>query len=404
MSSPGDDARGADVGLLTPVSAGTAAEGLTDDQAVVTSMLRVETALLRALVRTGVLPAGAGSAADAVAAVSAEDVPARDLALAAVRAGNPTVALVQRLRSLVGDEHARWVHHGTTSQDIVDTALMLVATDVARRAGSDLLRLADSLAELADDSRDVPLVARTLTQQAMPTTLGMRVAGWLAGVDDAVEAVRSCTTLPVSLGGPVGTAAAYGSRGPEVLEAFADELGQRTPVVSWHARRTPVLEVAAAMTVAGQSCGKIAADLLVMCQTEVAEAHETDGGPSSAMAHKANPVRSLLVATAARQLPALSAALAGSAAPEQERPAGAWHAEWQPLRTLLRLAGAAAERTADLVPGVRFDRVSMRRNLDQLVSDVGADAAWVDVHTAAVGLWIDRVLAQHKEVTRERSR
>lgn len=404
MSSPGDEARGADVGLLTPVSAGTAAESLTDDQAVVAAMLRAEAALLRALVKVGVAPAEAGAAAAAVAAVTEADVPARRLAVEAVPAGNPTIALVRRLRELVGEENARWVHFGATSQDIVDTALMLVAGDVATRAESDLLRLADKLARITEESRDVPMVARTLTQQAMPTTLAMRVSGWLAGVHDAAEVVRGCTTLPVSLGGPVGTAAAYGARGPAVLEAFAEELGQHAPVSSWHTRRTPIVVLTRAMTVAVESCGKIAADVLVMSQSEVGEARESSGGPSSAMAHKANPVRSVLVAAAARQVPHLAAVVAGSAAPEQERPAGAWHAEWQPLRTLLRLAGAAAERTADLADDVRFDPASMRHNLHRLVADLGQDESWVQEQTHHLGVWIDRVLAQHKEVARDRGR
>jgi 3-carboxy-cis,cis-muconate cycloisomerase len=404
MSSPGDEPRGADVGLLTPVSAGTAAEVLTDDRAVVTAMLRAEAALLRALVRAGVAPGETGAAADAVAAVTEADVPARELAVEAVRAGNPTVALVRRLRALVGEEHARWVHFGSTSQDILDTALMLVASEVARRAEADLLRVADALARRIDESRDVMAVARTLTQQAMPTTLAMRLSGWLAGIHDAVDKVSACTAPPVSLGGPVGTAAAYGARGPAVLEAFAEELGLRAAVSSWHTRRTPMVDLTTAMTVAVESCGKIAADVLVMSQSEVGEAREASGGPSSAMAHKANPAQSVLVAAAARQLPGAAAVLMGSAAPEQERPAGAWHAEWQPLRTMLRLAGATAERTADLVTDVRFDHAAMRRNLDQLVAGLGEDEAWERAQTDHLGVWIDRVLAQHKEVARERDR
>jgi 3-carboxy-cis,cis-muconate cycloisomerase len=226
----------------------------------------------------------------------------------------------------------------------------------------------------------------------------MRAAGWLAGVHDAVRTVRTCTTLPVSLGGPVGTAAGYGDRGPAVLEAYAEALGQRAAVSSWHTRRTPVVGLSTAMTITGEVCGKIAADLLLMSQTEVGEAREPTAGPSSAMAHKANPAQSVLVASAARQLPALASVLAGSAAAEQDRPAGAWHAEWQPLRLVLRLAGAAAERTAVLLPQVSFDHDAMRRNLDLLVKRVGEDDAWVVAQTAHVDVWIDRVLSQHEEV------
>ncbi len=397
MSSRADDVseQVADVGLLSPVSAGCVAEAVTGDRAVVAAMVRAESALVRALVETKLAP---GSASAAATAIDGAEVDARELALAATEGGNPVIPLVRQLRDVAGEEHASWVHFGATSQDILDTALMLVGSEVAWRVGTDLTRLASTLATLADDTRSVPMVARTLTQQALPTTLGMRAAGWLTGVHDAVRIVRTCTTLPVSLGGPVGTASAYGADGPAVLDAFARLLGQRATVAPWHTRRTPVLGLAGALTVAGAACGKIAADLLVMSQTEVGEAREDTGGPSSAMAHKANPAQSVLVASAARQLPALGSIIGSSGAAELERPAGAWHAEWQPLRNMLRLAGGAVERTADLMETVRFDQDAMRRNLDQLVGSVGEDDTWVTSHVEHVGLWIDRVLAQQKEV------
>ncbi|HET6626635.1 MAG TPA: lyase family protein [Nocardioidaceae bacterium] len=396
MSSRAEDFSDvADVGLLSPVSAGTVAEAVTGDRAVVAAMVRAEAALVRALVETKLAPDGAAAAARAI---DGADPDPRALALAATEGGNPVIPLVEHLRAAAGRDNARWVHFGTTSQDILDTALMLVASEVAWRIISDLTRLAGTLARLAEETRSVPLVARTLTQQALPTTLGLRVSGWLAGVHDAVRVVRTCTALPVSLGGPVGTGSAYGADGPAVVEAFARILGQRAPVASWHTRRTPMIGLATALTVAGAACGKIAADLLVMSQTEVGEAREGTGGSSSAMAHKANPAQSVLVASAARQLPALGAVIGGSAAAELERPAGAWHAEWQPLRMMLRLAGGAVERTADLVSGVHFDHDAMRRNLDQLVDTVGKDEAWVRAHLEHVDAWIDRVLAQHEEV------
>lgn len=400
--SPGDpagradlDVSPADVGLLSPVSAGTTGEALTGDEAVVGAMVRAEAALLHALAETGLAPDSVRLVAEKVARL---EVDPRRLALDAAAGGNPVIPLVELLRADLGEEHARWVHFGATSQDILDTALMLVASRVARAMEADLTRLAATLATLADRTRAVPMVARTLTQQAMPTTLAMRVSGWLAGVHDAVRMVRTCTTLPVSLGGPVGTAAAYGPDAPAVLEAFAEHLGQRAAVSSWHTRRTPVVGLGTALTVAGAACGKIAADLLVMSQTEIGEAREGSGGPSSAMPHKANPAQSALVAAAARQLPALESVLAGSAVAEQERPAGAWHAEWQPLRTMLRLSAGAVERTAATVVRVRFDHEAMRRNLDRLVETLGHDQAWVDAQTEHVDVWVDRVLSQHEQV------
>jgi 3-carboxy-cis,cis-muconate cycloisomerase len=170
------------------------------------------------------------------------------------------------------------------------------------------------------------------------------------------------------------------------------------PVISWHSRRTPVLALAAALAAVGQACGRIAEDILLMSQTEVGEADDGSAGRSSAMAHKANPTRSVLVASAARQLPGLLATVASSGASASERPAGAWHAEWQPLRTMLRLAGAAAERTVDTVEQVSFDTGAMRRNLDLLVTALGEDQDWVSQQTAHVGVWIDRVLERQETV------
>jgi 3-carboxy-cis,cis-muconate cycloisomerase len=394
MSSRAEDGA-ADVGLLTPVSAGTAVEGLTGDAALVDAMVQAESALLHALAECGLAPESVHAEAERLAEATVDP---RRLALDAVAGGNPVIPLVELLRERVEPEHRRWVHAGATSQDVLDTALMLVAAAAARRAEADLSRLAGTLAGLADRTRSVPVVARTLTQQALPTTLGLRVAGWLAGVHDAVVAVRSCTMLPVSLSGPAGTASTYGSAGPQVVDAFAKRLGQRAPVAPWHTRRGPVLALSAALTTAVGACGKIAADVLVMSQTEVGEAREGRAGPSSSMAHKANPAQSVLVAAAGRQLPALASVLGACAAAEQERPAGAWHAEWQPLRTMLRLTGGAAERTADLVAGLELDEQAMRRNLDHLVAALGEKPSWVASQVGHVDVWIDRVLRRHEEV------
>ncbi|HET6698125.1 MAG TPA: lyase family protein [Nocardioidaceae bacterium] len=393
-------AEAADFGLLTPATAGTAAEALTGDAAVLTALVRAEAALLRAQVSVGLLPAAGAVVADRVEAARATLDP-RALALAAPAGGNPVIPLVAALREAVAGERpeeAGWIHRGATSQDVLDTALVLVTESVLERVEHDLQRLAGLLAGLVQAHRDTPMVARTLTQQALPSTLGLRLAGWLAGVHDALETVRSCRPLPASLSGPVGSASAFAAQGPAVLSAYAGELGLAVPVLGWHTRRHPVLAVGAALGEAGGACGKIAADVLVMAQTEVGEARESVGGTSSSMSHKANPVLSVLVSSAARQLAPLGSVLVASAAAEQERPAGAWHAEWQPLRGMLRLAGAAAEHTAGLVGGVAFDEAALRRNLDRLVEALGKDEPWVAGHTQAAGPWVDRVLAQHREV------
>ena len=376
----------ADAGLLSPVQVGTLAEALTSDRAVAEAMVAVEASLRRALREHGRGPTGPEST---------PELDVRHLAREAVQPGNPTVPLVSVLREGLSGEEAAAVHHGATSQDVVDSALMLVATSVLHRIEDGLVDLAHRLAGLAAEHRGTPCVARTLTQQAMPTTLGFRVAGWLDGVLDALESVRSCLPLPVSLGGPVGTAAAYGSAGPAVAAALAEGLGLAAPAISWHTNRAPVLRLAGCLTEVGNACGRIAADLLLLSQTEIGEADDGSAGRSSAMAHKANPTRSVLVASAARQLPGLLATVASSGASPSERPPGAWHAEWEPLRTMLRLAGAAVERTTATAGQVSFDTEAMRRNLGILLEALDQGDAWAGEQTAHVGVWIDRVLERH---------
>jgi 3-carboxy-cis,cis-muconate cycloisomerase len=183
-----------------------------------------------------------------------------------------------------------------------------------------------------------------------------------------------------------------------VVDAVAAAVDLAAPVLSWHGRRTPVLGLAAALAAVGEACGRICADLLLMSQSEVGEADDGSGGASSAMAHKSNPTRSVLVAAAVRQLPPLLASVAWSGASASERPPGAWHAEWQPLRTMLRLAGAAAERTAEVVEDVTFDAEAMATHLDRLAGAVDEGPDWVAASTAHVGVWIDRVLTEHQEV------
>lgn len=393
MSSRADADSVADVGLLTPVAAGTVGERLTSDRAVVAAMVRFESALLRVLVQQDIAPAAATAVADAIAAT---DVDPRALALAATVDGAPVLPLVERLRAGASDEVRPWIHFGATTQDVIDTALMLVAQDGLRQVDSDLSRLAATLADLVREHRDLPLVARTLTQHAMPTTLGMRIAGWLSGVHDAVDAIRAAPTPPVSLGGPVGTAAAYGADGPAVVAALAAELDLAAPTVSWHTRRTPIATIVHTLLATGAACGKIAADVLVMSQSELGEVREAEGGRSSAMSHKANPAQSVLIAAAARELAPLASVVQASAVADSERPAGAWHAEWQSLRWLLRLGSATAERTAAMAAGLRFDHAAMARNLGQLAAAVDADESWVATQTESTGAWIDRVLARHE--------
>lgn len=368
----------ADHGLLSPGTAGSAVEAATGDTAYLQAMLDAEAALTRALARIGQAP---DAAAEAVgAAARAADFDVRDLALRARSAGNPVVPLVADLTRAVAlrdSGAATLVHRGATSQDILDTAAMLVARRALEPVLADLDRAAGALAGLAAAHRGTPMPGRTLTQHAVPTTFGLKAAGWRALVLDArdrLAAVRE--SLPAQLGGAAGTLAAFhafaepggppsgeGDVGLRLVAAYASETGLAEPALPWHTLRTPVADLGAALGFAGGALGKAAADVLVLSRTEIGEASEGSGGGSSAMPHKSNPVRATLIAAAARQVPALVSVLTGALAAEDERPAGAWHAEWQALRHALRLVGGAARDAAELAEGLRVHPVRMREHL-----------------------------------------
>ncbi|MGH3355518.1 MAG: lyase family protein, partial [Nocardioidaceae bacterium] len=279
--------------------AGTPVERLTSDRALLDAMVATESALVAALADTGLVTrVVADVVADTCGRLERDRGYIDDLALRGGTGGNPAIPLVEDLRERVAatdPDAVPAVHRGATSQDVVDTALMLVARGALERLAGDLRAAAGDAATLAETHRSTVAVGRTLTQQALPTTFGFRVAGWLTGLTDAVRRVESVReSLPVQLGGPVGTTAAYAHAGPAVVDALAARLGLSTPVLSWHTRRTPVVDVGHALVVATGAVGKVAADVLVMSQTEIGELTEATGGSSSSMAHKANPAQSVL--------------------------------------------------------------------------------------------------------------
>lgn len=355
-----------DAGLLAPGWAGSPAADATDDRALVRALLDAEAALTRAQAGLGLAPEEAANAVTEAADPARFD--ASSLAERARGGGNPVIPLVADLTQAVGEEHGPYVHRGATSQDILDSALMLVAARALEPLLADLGRAERALARLAAEHRDTAMPGRTLTQHAVPTTFGLKAAGWRALVLDARDrtaAVRSA--LPAQLGGAAGTLAAFGAYGaPDPLAlpaAYARELGLCAPLLPWHTLRTPVADLAGCLAFAAAALGKIAADVLTLSRTEIGELAEGSGGGSSAMPHKANPVRSTLIAAAARRAPQLAATLYGSLAAEDERPAGAWHAEWEPLRDLLRLTGGAARDAAELTEGLQVRPEAMREHL-----------------------------------------
>ncbi|KOG53395.1 3-carboxy-cis,cis-muconate cycloisomerase [Streptomyces griseoflavus] len=367
-----------DDGLLAPGRVGSAVEAATGDAAYVRALLDAEAALTRAQAAVGLAPPAAAEAVTAAARDTGR-YDTRDVAVRARSGGNPVIPLVGALTSAVAErdpDAAAYVHRGATSQDILDTATMLVCSRALAAVLGDLDATATTLARLAAEHRDTPMAGRTLTQHAVPTTFGLKAAGWRGLVLDArdrLAAVRAA--LPAQLGGAAGTLAAFhvfaeadGRKpvpdlGLRLLAAYAAETGLAEPVLPWHTLRTPVADLAGALAHTAGALGKVAADVLSLSRTETGELAEGSGGGSSAMPHKANPVRATLIAATARQVPALAGVLYGSLAAEDERPAGAWHAEWQPLRDALRLVGGAARDAAELATGLRVRTERMRANL-----------------------------------------
>ncbi|MCZ4119907.1 3-carboxy-cis,cis-muconate cycloisomerase [Streptomyces sp. H39-S7] len=364
-----------DHGLLAPGRAGSPAEASTADSAFLRALLDAEAALARAQAAVGHAPVEAARAITAAAGSARFDIGA--IAHRARAGGNPVIPLVADLTAAVPEEFGPYVHRGATSQDIMDTATMLVAARTLDLILVDLHRTERALSALAAHHRNTVMPGRTLTQHAVPTTFGLKAAGWRSLVLDARDRLRTVrASLPAQLGGAAGTLAAFdsyaGRHDPgtavQLTAAYARETGLAVPALPWHTLRTPVADLAAALAFTAGALGKTAADVLTLSRTEIAEVAEGDGGTessggSSAMPHKRNPVRATLVAAAARRAPGLAVTLFAAMVAEDERPAGAWHAEWEPLRDLLRLTGGAARDAAELAEGLRVHAATMRAHL-----------------------------------------
>ncbi|MGN8027635.1 lyase family protein [Microbacterium sp. 22242] len=356
--------------LLSPVTADVQE---ASDRAVALALVNAELALLRAFVAAGVAPESVHEASFAVMREPWFDLDLAALARAAVAGGNPVIPVIPLVRERVAAhdaDAAAWVHRGATSQDILDTALMAMAAGVCSRV-DHLLRSAEgSLLALAQQHQDDPAVARTLTQHAVPTTVGLRVAGWLRALGRARRRLaETAERLPAQLGGAGGTLASFvelfgADVAAELPALFAAQAGLRAPEAPWHTDRWPITELGDALAAVIGAVGMFASDVAQLARTEVGEASVAAGGGSSAMPQKQNPVDAVLIRSAAMRAPGLAAQLHLSAGlAVDERPDGAWHAEWPALQELLRLAVGATARAAALAPGLVLDADRSRANL-----------------------------------------
>jgi 3-carboxy-cis,cis-muconate cycloisomerase len=360
------------------------ADGVFADGNLRSSMLVVESAWAAVLQDAGISP----PAARVYFTELTSEADNEPLARAAERSGNPVVPFVELLRERLrarGDAVAAdWVHRGLTSQDVVDTAMVLECQHAVRLLRQRILTpLVTSVVGLADRHRTTAMTGRTLTQPAVPIRFGAKVAGWLHGVLDAAEDVDRLT-FPVQVGGAAGTLSGVvvltggdTRRALDLVEAFATKL-QLTARAPWHTDRAPLTRIGEAFTRVTAACGRIANDVLTLSRPEIGELTEGDGGGSSTMPQKQNPVLSTLVRRAALAAPShLSLLHLAAADTADERPAGAWHLEWEPLALLARHTLTAVDQTATLVAGLQVDPHRMAANL--------AAAAGVDAERVALG-------------------
>jgi 3-carboxy-cis,cis-muconate cycloisomerase len=334
---------------------------LTSDRAWVQAMLEVEAALARAHAAAGTIPAEHAQLIARVCNVDDFDLAALGEVTAA--SATPVVPLVDALRALAGDA-ADSVHVDATTQDIVDTATMLVAKRSREAILTDAREASEECARLAHAHRRSVMPGRTLLQHARPVTFGLKAAQWMTSLDEAVTLLARWRPA-VQLGGPVGT-------NTGAAEALAGLLDLEAPVLPWHTNRVRIAELGGALGSLGGVAGKIAGDVILLAQTEVAEVREDTPGRSSSMPDKRNPARSIAVVACARRTPGLVATLLSCMDHEHERAAGAWQAEWETLRDLLRLAGGAASGLRTVLGGLDVDVERMREHAGEATADTDA--------------------------------
>jgi 3-carboxy-cis,cis-muconate cycloisomerase len=395
-----DDAAAGGFTLTGPMFAGPDMLAVFSDQAAVRRMLDFEAALARAEAAHGVIPAAAAAPIAACCKVEQLDLPA--LSQAAAAAGNLAIPLVKQLTAAVlrdDAEAGKYVHWGATSQDAIDTGLVLQLRDALDLLDADIAALADALASLARAHRDTTMVGRTWMQHALPTSLGLKAAGCLDAVlrhQQRLKDVRG-RALALQFGGAAGTLASLGGTGTglAVAATLAQELGLALPDLPWHTHRDRVAEVATVLGLLTGTLGKMARDISLLMQTDVGEVAEPSApgrGGSSTMPHKRNPVGCAAALTAAMRVPALVSTMLSGMVQEHERALGGWQAEWDSLPDIVLLASGALRQMRDVAAGLEVDAARMRANLELTHGLIMGEAVML-----ALGAAIGR-MAAHKLV------
>ncbi len=410
--------------LIESLATTPALAALFSDESVLQAMLEFEIALARAEARHGLIPTEAAEVIAAAAVVRNFDISA--LTDAAFRAGTPAIPLVKMLTEQVrksNAEAAGFVHWGATSQDVADSAMSLLLKRAEPILIADLLRLEKALAALSDTHKNSVMLGRTLLQPAPPVTFGLKAAGWLAstrrGRRRLQKAFRSAAVL--QFGGGSGTLASLGDHGIAVAKSLSAELGfANRPAAPWHAQRDNLATLLCAAGVLTGSLGKMARDISLLMQSEIAEAAEPGGdsrGGSSTMPHKCNPTACALTLAASHRVPGLVASFLSAMSQEHERGLGGWHAEWPIVAVVVQSTGVAIASMAEVAQGLSVDPEKMRHNLEATNGTVFAERAMMlmgsklgrDVahkilegavkRTVAEGRSLSAVLSEMPEVT-----
>jgi 3-carboxy-cis,cis-muconate cycloisomerase len=345
-------------------------EPFFSDAACIQAMLDFESALARAESKAGLIPASAASAIAANCRAELFDLPA--LAAAVPASANLAIPLVKQLTQLVAKQNsdaAPFVHWGATSQDAIDTGLILQLRSASAAILSDVDALCDFLANIADKHRATPIVARTLLQQALPTSFGFIVATWLDAFLRHRTRLLSLneTAFVLQFGGAVGTLAALDTHGLSVSKHLAEELSLPLPTAPWHSHRDRIAEIASTFAILAGTLNKIAHDLSLHMQTEIAELaepHTPGRGGSSTMPHKQNPVACAAILAATNRIPGLVSTIFATQSQDHQRGLGSWHAEWTTLPEIVRLTAGALHHLAALAPNLQINATRMRENLD----------------------------------------
>ena len=366
--------------LLSPMFSSATMRTVCDDAAFLQHMLDFEAALARAEAATGVIPRAAASTISGACRADSFDLAM--LAEAATRSGNLAIPLVKALTAGVARidaEAARYVHWGATSQDVLDSATMLMLRSGIDALLADVERAIRGFSRLALQHRTTAFVARTWLQHALPMPFGLKLAEYAAALARSRTRLKRLRegTLALQFGGAAGTLAALGNSGLAVAERLAQELDLPLPEAPWHTHRDRVAEAASVLAIISGTCGKIARDVSLLMQTDVAEAFEPSGagrGGSSTMPHKRNPVASASILAAATMAPNLAATIFAAQVQEHERSAGPWHAEWPTLPSLMLVTSGALAATIDIAEGLEVDVARMRANLDTTSGLIMAEA------------------------------